>query len=115
VYPYAVEVSMPNTTTLTSTEEEYTTSRYPVCSTIPERSSTPLANICVPNSIYSATVGESVVDTANLTDTVLELLLQIDTVATVKVVAGTVYTVVFVIADKLLVPKIPVAIIKSPF
>jgi hypothetical protein len=53
----------------------------------------------------------AVVDAANLTEIVLALRLQIDTVTTAKVLDGTVYTVVFVVADKLLVPKIPVAML----
>jgi hypothetical protein len=81
------------------------------CKTMPDLSSTPFAKICVPYSKYSATLGEPVVDAANLTEIVLALRLQIDTVTTAKVLAGTVYTVVFVVADKSLVPKIPVAML----
>jgi hypothetical protein len=118
MYPYTVEVSMPVTTTLTSTAELQATMFLAASKTMPDLSSTPFAKICVPNSKKSAEPGApppdvnvAVVGAANLTEIVLALRLQIDTVTTANVLDGTVYTTVFVVADKLLVPKIPVAML----
>jgi hypothetical protein len=51
---------------------------------------------------------------ATLTDTVVVPLLQRLIPNTVKVVAGTVYSVVFVAAAKAACPNNPVAIVESP-
>ena len=75
---------MPYATALTLAVLEYTMRYNPAFSTRPVRSNTPLGNISVSYSIYSPAVGLVVADTANLTVIAELLLLQIETVATVK-------------------------------
>jgi hypothetical protein len=73
-----------------------------------------LAGIVTPNSNHSAVPGVAVADNPNLAVIPVAFLLHIEIDATAKVVAGQVYTVVFVDAAKSAVPNLPVAIIISP-
>jgi hypothetical protein len=111
---YAVGVSMPIATALTLAVLVQTIKFKPACITKPVRSNTPFGNISVSNSIHSSAAGLVVAESDTLQVIAELLLLQTDKVATVNVVAGTVYTVVFVAAAKFAVPNLPVAIINSP-
>jgi hypothetical protein len=108
---YTVEVSIPYATAETEAALEYTTICLVASKTKPVLSTTPFGEIDMSYSIYSLVAGVAEADKDNRTNTVVDPLLQIETVATVKVVAGTVYNVVFVVADKLADPNIPDAII----
>jgi hypothetical protein len=78
------------------------------------RSNTPLADSDESNSIYSAAEGVAELATASCIVHVDDPRLQTLTVATVNVLAGHVYNVVFVAAARSAVPNLPVAIIYSP-
>jgi hypothetical protein len=108
---YSVDVSMPITTALTLVRLDLTIRYLLVLSiTIPVRSRTPFANKSVSYSRYSLAEGDVLELTAILTVAVVAPLLQTDTVTTENVSAGTVYTVVSVVADKSATPNLPVAI-----
>jgi hypothetical protein len=79
--------------------------------TIPVRSSTPLGDRLTSYSSHSASVGEAELASAIRISAALAPRFTTLTVATVNVVAGTVYTVVSVTADRSAVPNLPVAII----
>ena len=81
---------MPNATALTLAAFDQTTRYLPVSSTRPVRSSTPFGSISVSYSIHSSAVGVATDAIATLQVTAELLLLQIDIVATVNVVDGTV-------------------------
>jgi uncharacterized membrane protein YebE (DUF533 family) len=106
---------MPIATQDTLVALEYTESILPVSSTIPVLSKTPFAKICASyskNSVLAGAVGGAVdaVVTAKRTETVEADLLQKLTVATVNVLAGTVYNSWYVVADMSSAPILPVAI-----
>jgi hypothetical protein len=88
----------------------YTTNNFPESTTMPVRSKTPLASNDASYSIYSATVGLLALATAILTVLADALRLHKLIVATVKVSAGQVYTVVFVVDEMSNAPNLPVAI-----
>jgi hypothetical protein len=108
---YTVDVSIPYTTAETDVALEYATIRLVASSTKPVLSTTPLGGIVTSYSIYSLAAGDADVASAKRTNTEDEPLLQIETVTTANVVAGTVYKVVFVVAARSDDPKIPDAII----
>jgi hypothetical protein len=68
----------------------------------------------VSNSIYSESAGVADDDTATLTVAAEAPLFTILTVTTENVLAGTVYSVVFVAAARSAIPNLPVAIMYSP-
>jgi hypothetical protein len=88
-----------------------TTRIFPVSSTIPVLSSTPLAAIVESYSMYSALVGVAAAATAIRMVIADAFRLQMLNVATVNVSAGTVYTYVSVAAAKSDAPRLPVAIL----
>lgn len=94
-----------------STALAYTTINFPASTTIPVRSKTPLATNDASYSMYSATEGLLLLATAILTVlAVLAFLLHRLTDTTANVLAGQVYTVVFVVAEMSNAPNLPVAI-----
>jgi hypothetical protein len=110
----AVAVSMPYTTADTLVALDLITNNLPASNTIPVRSSTPFDDKVASNSMYSATAGVAALAIASCTVHVDAPRLQTLTVATVNVLAGHVYNVVLVAADKSAIPSLPVAIIYSP-
>jgi hypothetical protein len=108
---YTVEVSIPYATAETKAALEYTTISLAAFNTKPVLSTTPFGGIVMSYSIYSLAAGDAADANANRTNTADVPLLQIETVATVNVVAGTVYNVVFVVAARSADPNIPDAII----
>jgi hypothetical protein len=115
--PYAVDVSIPYTTTLNEgvAVGVDTTKYFPASITMPVRSNTPFATSAESYSIYSAVAGVAELDTAILICAEAELdLLTMFTDITENVLAGTVYTVVSAVDVILAVPNLPVAIIISP-
>ena len=94
-----------------STALAYTTINFPASTTIPVRSKTPLATNDASYSMYSAADGVLLLATAILTVlAVLAFLLHRLTDTTENVLAGQVYTVVFVVAVMSNAPNLPVAI-----
>jgi hypothetical protein len=107
---------MPITTALTVAVLEYTTKYLLVeSSTIPVRSSTPLANKLESysiNSPFAGAVGGKVVLTAIRTVAgVVESLLHSDNETTANVLAGHRYACVYVVAERATAPNLPDAII----
>jgi uncharacterized membrane protein len=113
--PYDAACSRPYTLTEVSAVEQYTTTFLPVSITIPLRSRTPFAGSVASYSIYSAFVGVPVPDNAILTSTVADVDRLVTLMFTIdNVLAGTVYTVVFVVPLGADCPKIPDAILNNP-
>ena len=106
---YAVGVSIPIATAEQLAVLVCTTMFLPASTTIPVLSSTPFGRISVSYSKYSSLAGVVVVDSDTLQVTAELDLLQIDTVTTANVVAGHVYSVAFVAAERFAVPNLPVA------
>jgi hypothetical protein len=106
-----VLVSIPYATALTLVALAQTTNTLPASSAKPVRSSTAFAGSVTPNSNHSEPPGVALLARASLTVTELALLLQIDTLAIANVLAGQVYKVVFVDAERSDAPNLPVAII----
>jgi hypothetical protein len=116
--PYAVEVSIPITTTLSAgvAVGVDTTINLPASNTMPVRSSTPLATISASYSMYSPSAGVAELATAMRMSAAAELLLFTTfTVTTLKVFAGTVYRVVSAVVVMLAIPNLPVAILFSVY
>jgi len=101
---------MPYATALTPVVDAHTTIFLPASKTKPVLSRTWLAANEIPYSMYSAVVGVAELAIAILTVTADEFLFTTFTVVTANVEVGTVYSVVFVVADKSAVPNLPVAI-----
>ena len=104
-------VSIPYATALTLVVLAQTTNILPASSDNPVRSSTEFAGIVTPYSNHSAPPGVALLARASLTVTEVAFLLQIDTLAIANVLAGQVYKVVFVDAERSAAPNLPVAII----